>query len=367
MSAVVHQASNRRERRAHARQAERAERWQQAPLARAKQSPPKLADAAPSSLSGPQTICLSAIMRENDPGVVERCLVSVRPFICAWRIADSGCSDEVRATIHRVLDGIPGELIPIEWSGFADARNVALDAARATGCDFALIADADDYIEPSSAALSPLAAIGRDFGAIESHLGEKKFFRLALARLPTAGRWQGAVHERLIPPGVVSERIDGYRMQCTRDGAASRAGAEAKARHYRDLLLAEARTEENNALAWYHLADAQISVRDYPAALRAFERALSLEPTGYIGYACHVRCADVMARLGAPTGAIAAVYAAAIAQCPDRAEAPRWLAHLLTSRGEQQDRARELHAFADTLLLPASVGWVDFKSYKEHR
>ncbi len=318
-------------------------------------------------------------MKEDDPAVVERCLVSVRPFIRAWRIADSGCSDEVRATILRVLEGIPGEIIPIEWSGFADARNAALDAARETGCDYALVGvDADDFLEPrvlrmsgGRVVLSPISRLDRDFYAFEN-VAELPYFRIAFSRLSAPARWRGKVHEQLPPDGVWAERLGEYRVRCTRDGRASQ-NDEAKSRHYYELSVAETTEDPTNQMAWYHLATAEVSLEDYPAALenypaalRAFDRVLALEPGPDLAYACLCQSADLMRAIGHATESVVAVFDRAMAVCPERAEAPRWLANLLTERGEQPDRARELQHHADTLPFPTSSGWVDFSAYKEH-
>jgi glycosyltransferase involved in cell wall biosynthesis len=313
-------------------------------------------------------------MREDDPAVVERCLVSARPFIRAWRIADSGCSDDVKATIRRVLAGIPGEVIPIEWTGFADARNVALDAARESGCDFGLFLDADDYVAPrilrmkgSCVALSSLPKLSGDYFALECELGRLRFYRHLLARLATTTRWRGSVHEELPPEGLIPPLVPEFKVMCTREGAASRDGHEAKMRRYRDLLLADSVADPTGVLVSFRLADAHVTCGDYAAALAEFGRMLTLKADEHMRYAAIVRGADLLAAMGHPTDVVTAAFEVAIRGRPDRAEAPRWLARHLRGRGEQLERARELDEYADSLPVPAMVRWIDLSSYKEGR
>lgn len=341
-------------------------------IERAKAAPSRLGAAAHGSLSGPQRICLSSIMKESNPAVVSRCLTSARPYISAWRIADSGCSEAVKATIHHVLRGIPGELIPITWTGFADARNTALDAARESGCDYALFIDADDFIAPllrsdgRRAFQVALPQLRAEFYEPLNELdGEKwQWLRLALARLTTSARWRGKVHEQLVPDGVHADGLVEFRVVCTRDGAASQAGLPAKMRRYRDLLREEVTQEHASATTWRLLGEHEAAAGDYHAALAAFTRALTLGPDPDERYALLVQRAEILGALGAATHEVVSAFESLIEEHPDRAEAPRWLARHLEIRGELLESARELHAYADTLPCVPCSGWMHFDSYR---
>ncbi len=97
---------------------------------------------------------------KNEAAVIERCLRSVRPFIDAWAIADTGSSDGTQEIVRRVLQGIPGELIERPWVDFSTNRNQALELARRHG-DYALIIDADEVLQADTGFAWPaLAAPG---------------------------------------------------------------------------------------------------------------------------------------------------------------------------------------------------------------
>ena len=50
-------------------------------------------------LSGPQSICLSMIVRD-EAQVIRRCLDSVRPFIAHWAVVDTGSVDGTQEIIR---------------------------------------------------------------------------------------------------------------------------------------------------------------------------------------------------------------------------------------------------------------------------
>src|SRR5438445_9209653 len=104
-------------------------------------------------------ICLSMIIKNEAP-VIERCLASVKPFVHAWAISDTGSTDGTQDIVRRVMADLPGELIERPWVDFSTNRNEALELARKHG-DYALIIDADEVLEADTGfAWGKLDAIG---------------------------------------------------------------------------------------------------------------------------------------------------------------------------------------------------------------
>ena len=56
------------------------------------------------------SICLNMIVK-NEAHVIERCLLSVKPFISSWAILDTGSTDSTPELVKRALAGVPGEQI----------------------------------------------------------------------------------------------------------------------------------------------------------------------------------------------------------------------------------------------------------------
>src|SRR5215468_4337198 len=132
-------------------------------------------------------ICLSMIVK-NESAVIERCLRSVKPFVNAWAISDTGSSDGTQEIVRRVMGDLPGELIERPWSDFATNRNHALELARRHG-DYALIIDADDMLETDAG--FTWGALDAPGYLVEFVYGKTRFRRTALARLDAGWRWEG--------------------------------------------------------------------------------------------------------------------------------------------------------------------------------
>ena len=94
----------------------------------------------------PKRLCLNAIVR-NEAARIERMLKSVAPYISSWVIVDTGSTDGTQQIIEKFFADrkIPGLLGKCEFKSFAQARNVALAAARSSPIpyDYLLLCDAD--------------------------------------------------------------------------------------------------------------------------------------------------------------------------------------------------------------------------------
>src|SRR5262245_49942 len=84
----------------------------------------------------------------NEAPVIRRCLDSVRPWIDAWCVVDTGSSDGTQALVRQALAGLPGDLVERPWVDFAHNRTEALAAARGRA-DYVLVIDADETLEPA--------------------------------------------------------------------------------------------------------------------------------------------------------------------------------------------------------------------------
>src|SRR5687768_7620395 len=91
-------------------------------------------------------VCLNMIVK-NEMAIIERCLEAVAPHIDCYVICDTGSTDRTEETIERFFRniGVPGIIIRTTFCNFEQARNEALDAARASQLefDYILLCDAD--------------------------------------------------------------------------------------------------------------------------------------------------------------------------------------------------------------------------------
>ncbi len=92
------------------------------------------------------TLCLNMIVK-NEMVNLERCLSAVAPYITCWVIGDTGSTDGTQEFIKDFFADrdIPGELHSFPFENFSQARNEALELARASDLkfDYILFTDAD--------------------------------------------------------------------------------------------------------------------------------------------------------------------------------------------------------------------------------
>jgi len=94
------------------------------------------------------TVELSMIVK-NEAATLARCLASVRSVVDRIVIGDTGSTDETA----RIAQSFGAEVISIPWtSDFAAARNAVLHHSQ---CDWILVLDADEMLDPAGAAALP--------------------------------------------------------------------------------------------------------------------------------------------------------------------------------------------------------------------
>jgi glycosyltransferase involved in cell wall biosynthesis len=309
-------------------------------------------------MTAPMRICLSMIVKDES-AVIERCLRSVKPFVQAWAISDTGSSDGTQDIVRRVMAGLPGELIERPWSDFATNRNHALDLARRHG-DYALVIDADEVFE---------ADPGFSWGALvepgyllEFVYGSTRYRRLALARLDAGWRWQGVLHESLVRDGVTDAAfIDGARIRVFSDGSRSRLAPAEKYARDAEVLRRALLDEPDNSRYAFYLAQSLRDAGRTAEAIAAYERRAAMG--GWIDEVYYSRL-----QVGLLKRASGASYADALAALVDavdcaplRAEALVELARHLRENGRLALARQFAHAAtrlpqpADALIVEPSV------------
>src|SRR6185312_1279595 len=196
-------------------------------------------------------VCLSMIVK-NEAHVIERCLGSLKPYIHAWAISDTGSSDGTQDIVRRFMAGVPGELIERPWRDFASNRNEALELAKKYG-DYALIIDADEVIEADADfAWGQLDAPGY---LLELCYNDLRYRRVALPRLDAEWTWRGVLHEALVSPHAAQAQfLRGLRIRVFSDGARSQQSQQQKFLHDADVLRRALRDEPDNARYAFYLA-----------------------------------------------------------------------------------------------------------------
>lgn len=209
---------------------------------------------------------------KNEGARIERCLASVRPYIGAWTIIDTGSTDGTRKLVAKALEGIPGKFRRRPWVDFGTNRSQALAHARGTA-DWLLTLDADMTVE-----------IDPDFEpdpALDCYMIEMRdsgqSWRLPLllrGDLPWASR--GAVHEytvRTDASAYIGRVTDKVRVTFP-----STPASPTKRHWHAGMLEEELLVNPDNARAVFYLAQTYRELGD-PRAIELYQRRMLMGGT----------------------------------------------------------------------------------------
>ena len=300
-------------------------------------------------------ICLSMIVK-NEAHVIERCLASVKPYVHAWAISDTGSSDGTQDIVRRAMAGVPGELIERPWRDFASNRNEALELARRHG-DYALIIDADEVLEAESG--FAWGALDAPAYLLELVYGDMRYRRVAMPRLDLDWRWQGVLHEALVSAHAGdAQLLRGLRIRVFSDGARSRQAQADKFLHDADVLRRALDAEPDNARYAFYLAQSLRDAGELAGALAAYAARVAMGGWAEEVYIAKMQIAALMERTQADYAATLAAYLDAYDFRPSRAEAPCELARYLRVN-RRYAAAREFARIAAALAPSNDVLFID--------
>lgn len=267
---------------------------------------------------------------KNESPVIERCLASVRPWIDAWVVVDTGSTDGTQALVRNALAGLPGELHERPWRDFAHNRNEALELARGRA-DYVMFIDADETLGvPSDFAWPALHAGGYMFRCV---LNGWDYWRNSLVASRLPWRWEGVLHEYLTCDEAHAwQQIEGPRIEVSRDGARARDPQT----YLRDIeVLARAlEAEPDNTRYAFYLAQSFRDAGRPREALEGYRRRAAMGGWAEECWFSLFQVAVLLERLAAPPAEVRDAYLAAYAARPSRAEPLCELARYLRLRGE---------------------------------
>lgn len=215
-------------------------------------------------------LCLNMIVR-NESAIIDRCLDAAAPFIDCWVICDTGSTDGTPSRIERRMAswGIPGELRHVPFVDFGQARNAALDEARASRLpfDYLLLADADMTLIVDDPGF-------RDRLEADAYLVRQQndlaYWNARLLRRDVDARYVGVTHEYLStpdPPG----RLQGIRFHDHANGA----NRVSKSERDIALLAGELSREPGNVRSMFYLAQSLKDSGRWRDAIAWYERRIA--------------------------------------------------------------------------------------------
>jgi tetratricopeptide (TPR) repeat protein len=231
------------------------------------------------------TLSLCMIVRDEEE-MLPRCLAAVAPAVDEIVIVDTGSTDR---TVE-IAKTFGAKVIEREWTGFAEARNVSLEAA--TG-DWVIYLDADEVLVSDDVVrLQHLTGhVWREaFCLVEtSYTGETcggsamTTRPLRVFRNRPHYRFEGRLHEQISAhlPGYAPGRIEQSSVRIEHYGYLSSVrDAKEKSRRNLELLLAEQAESAPSAFLHFNLGGEYGAIGDYASAASELEQAWGLVQSG---------------------------------------------------------------------------------------
>ncbi len=235
------------------------------------------------------TICLNMIVR-NESARLERCFGPLVPHIAYWSVTDTGSTDGTPGLVEEFFreHRIPGMLDHAEFVNFEQARNAALNNARAFPADYLWFVDADmEAIVEDAKSLSDLNA--PSFQILQKS-GTLSYWNTRLVRRDVPARYIGVTHEYLDLGGAGEpQKLHGVWFRDHADGANRPGKVE------RDIALLEADLAKHpdNARSWFYLAQSYFDQGNKRKAAECYERRVALggwEEEVYYALLSQARC-----------------------------------------------------------------------------
>lgn len=302
-------------------------------------------------------VCLSMIVK-NEAHVIARCLRSVKPYIHAWAVVDTGSTDGTQKIVCELMHDLPGELIERHWVDFATNRNQALELAQHYG-NYALVIDADDTLEADPGFAWPaLDAPGYKLEVQDA--GNTRYWRVACPRLDADWEWRGVLHEALCTPvDVATPNLPGLRiMRLHNDGARSRIPQREKFLQDARILADALQKEPDNARYAFYLAQSLRDAGEIGEAINAYQKRVSMGGWAEEVYFSKLQVALLLERSGATYAEVAAAYLDAYDFRSTRAEAPCEAARFFRLN-ERYALARQFARVAAELPISDDVLFID--------
>jgi glycosyltransferase involved in cell wall biosynthesis len=301
---------------------------------------------------------------KNEAPVIERCLDSVRSFIDAWAIVDTGSTDGTQDIIRRSLAALPGELIERPWKNFGHNRTEALEHARGRA-DYILLMDADEMLElPPGFELPRLTA--EEYWIVHRFrtAADVAWKRGTLLQSGLPWRFEGVLHEHLVcaRERYMREVLPGPTIWVHFDSARNADPIE-KFRSDARILEQALVDEPNNARYVFYLAQSYRDSHETAKAIAMYERRATMGGFEEEVYFSKFEAARLGEESNAPWPLVCAGYLDAYQTRPVRAEPLVALAR--SYRGKHAWALAELFARAAVAIpVPEDGLFVDLSAYQ---
>ena len=291
---------------------------------------------------------------KDEAHVIERCIESVRPFIDAWCIVDTGSTDDTEPVIRNALRDLPGDVHHREWVDFSTNRNQSIELARSLG-DYILVMDADDTLHYPEGHQLP-HPMNADCYDIRVDQGGVFHRRTHLFKTSLPFRYRGVLHEAL-HLGQPHTRAVWKDVLYRWNGDGARSKDPSKYLRDADVLKSALEAEPDHKRYWFYLGQTYLSADRPIEAIYAYQRRIALggEEEVFLSY---LQIASILGRTEAPEHEVLTAFMRAYENRPTRAEPLVYLASYY-KRHEKWALARLYARLACGMKRPADRLLVD--------
>ncbi len=213
-------------------------------------------------------ICLNMIVK-NEAANLPRALASVEGHVSCYAILDTGSTDDTIKLIRAWGDrlGIPGTIAVQEFKDFSQARNQALELARAwrgyvegAHWNYLLLMDADMELVVNA----PLPELTAPAYALIQEAGGLSYYNARMLHHAAEAKYIGATHEYLAVEGIAQLTEWKFIDHATGSNRGDKLLRDEK------LLKAELAEQPQNPRTLFYLAQTYKEAGKLDPALRAY-------------------------------------------------------------------------------------------------
>ncbi len=299
------------------------------------------------------TLCLAMIVRDEAP-IIQRCLLSIKPYIDTWLIYDLGSSDNTKEVIKLTLNDIDGTLAVRTLTDFAKVRNDLLSHASRLA-DTIIMMDADEEFQSLDDRLILPTKV--DAGLIDIVHDDYTLRLPRLFRSSALPRFHFPIDEKaFFNEQQTQASIDGVAIRHHKDGIRHRDSSMPTS-----VDWDEQNPEISSTSIALHLGQQALAKKQYQVALDHFDSILdaSNSPTEF-WHAAYL-AGNAQLALGKIQLAIT-LFQQCFESNPDRAEPIMRIAELQFEHGEPQN-AYSLCKLIVDMPIPEGVDYVEHPIY----
>ena len=281
------------------------------------------------------TVTLCMIVKD-ETHIIEQCLRSMAKYVDRYDITDTGSTDGTQDLIKKIMDelGVSGTVHQSDWKGFGDvgdkmgSRTESFRNAEKSGCDYAWVIDADDYMEGNF-------KYPDNFGSADAYAlgmgrGEFTWWRNQIFKLSEGWKYVGVLHEYATTDKpreeMVYDRVDNsnYKLVARTEGNRN-VGISIIEKYTKDAetILEAMKVEPDNTRYMFYLAQSYFDSQQWDKAMEWYGKRAEAGGWPEEIYYSRLRIGILCGILNKPH----AEFEAAMLDCwngkPDRAE-PLW-------------------------------------------